>query len=461
MRIIVIVSDTYRYDNLDNPGKTTPNLNEFAGTSSFFSNCYVSSFPTIPHRNDLMTGRYSFPFHDWAPLRTDEITLAQLLYKNRYFTQLIADTPHLVKRGYNYDIGFVGYHWERGQEGDIPFTRYNHEIKSVIPADKTRGAADPFFPEKAIVDLHRWTNWWWKGEEDRFAPRTAKKAMDWLENNHKCRDFLLWVDFFDPHEPWDPPEDLVRLYDPDYKGIPMMHPNYGPADAYTPEELRNLSAHYRAEAALVDKCIGRVIRKIRELEIYDDSLIIFTSDHGMYLGEHNYTGKSNLCETGAPGPWPLYNEVTHVPLIIHLPGQKSRRDYTEIVQPPDIMPTILDISGIREKTEIHGSSLAPVFKNGKWPRKYAFSSPALKDDPENELPVTTVSDTEWTLIAGGRKGQKPRLFNLREDPAQEHDVLEKNSKKAGEMAAALVKFLESLDTENTKIEALKKRLPPA
>ena len=86
--------------------------------------------------------------------------------------------------------------------------------------------------------------------------------MEWLEENYLYEPFLLWVDFFDPHEPWDPPEYMVRKYDPDYTGTPMLHPNYGKADDYTPEELRNLRAHYCAESELVDRWVGRIIENL-------------------------------------------------------------------------------------------------------------------------------------------------------------------------------------------------------
>ena len=84
-------------------------------------------------------------------------------------------------------------------------------------------------------------------------------GTEWLDENYKFSPLFLWVDSFDPHEPWDPPEDMVRKYDPDYTGTPMIHPNYGKADDYTQEELRNLRAHYCAEAELVDRWVGRIL----------------------------------------------------------------------------------------------------------------------------------------------------------------------------------------------------------
>ena len=109
-----------------------------------------------------------------------------------------------------------------------------------------------------MVNQHRWTNRYYRYETDVFSSRTASTTVRWLEENSEADPFFLWVDFFDPHEPWDPPEYLVRRYDPDYNGPPMMHPNYGPSSAYMPEELHNLWAHYAAEAEMVDRHIGQV-----------------------------------------------------------------------------------------------------------------------------------------------------------------------------------------------------------
>ena len=76
-----------------------------------------------------------------------------------------------------------------------------------------------------------------------FLFGTSELAVEWLEENYQTSPFFLWVDFFDPHEPWDPPEYMVKKYDAEYDGVPMLHPNYGKASDYTPEELRNLRAH--------------------------------------------------------------------------------------------------------------------------------------------------------------------------------------------------------------------------
>lgn len=460
MKIVCLISDTFRYDHLSCVGNKarTPELDKFAEDSTFFERCYLSSFPTIPAREDFFTGCFSAPFHGWEPLKDDEIILPEILERHGYINQLICDTPHLLKRGYNYFRGFHAYHWIRGQEGDIYLTRFNYPIEEVMPDDKTR-ELDRILGHK-LVDVHRWQNWWWKREEDTFVARTASLACKWIEDNYKLKDFFLWVDTFDAHEPWDAPEEIVRLYDPDYKGTPMLHPNYGPASLYTEEELRNLQAHYAAEITLVSRWLGKVIQKLKDVGIYDETLIIFTTDHGMYIGEHNRTGKSNICKVDSRGPWPLYEEITHIPLMIRLPGGEGKGRVNELVQQVDLFPTILDIAGIKEKLNFHGMSLLPLIKNEQiqWKRRYAFSIyAAFGGESEGGVHWSTVRDKEWSFLTGGRVEDSEELYNLEEDPVEEKNLISQYRDIASRMKDAFIEFLRSIGTDEAKIKKIEKR----
>ena len=97
------------------PRVRTPNLDRFAETAFVFEDCYAASFPTVPARADLMTGRYTFAYLPWGALPQEEITLAGLLSAAGYRTAMIADTPFLARRGYGQDRGFHEYNYVRGQ----------------------------------------------------------------------------------------------------------------------------------------------------------------------------------------------------------------------------------------------------------------------------------------------------------------------------------------------------------
>ncbi|MEC9379255.1 MAG: sulfatase, partial [Candidatus Latescibacterota bacterium] len=311
MNVIVLVSDTFRYDYLGCNGNDwigTEALDCFAERATCFDRHYLSSFPTIPNRTDLFTGRYSFPFHGWQPLDRTVPVLSTLFGAAGYSSQLICDTPHLMSRDHHFDRDFHGAQWIRGQEGDRPLLKGNLPPRHRIPKSKTRVDANMRHTKWGnLATLHSHTNRDWAWEEDRFCVRTARTASRWLEENHDASPFLLWIDFFDVHEPWDPPEYLVARYDvrSRYDGPPMIHPNYGPASNYSRRELANLKAHYAAEAFLVNKWIGYLLDKVDDLGLFEDTVIAFTSDHGMFLGEHNRTGKSNI-DRADDRIWPLY-----------------------------------------------------------------------------------------------------------------------------------------------------------
>ena len=456
MNVIVLVSDTFRYDYLGCNGNDwigTEALDRFAERSVCFDRHYLSSFPTIPNRTDLFTGRYSFPFHGWQPLDPGIPVLSTVFGAAGYHTQLICDTPHLMSRTHHFDRGFDGAYWIRGQEGDTPLLKGDLPPRVTIPSAKTRvdeRMRDTRFGN--LATMHTWTNRDWAWEEDRFCARTARTASRWLEENHSAKPFLLWVDFFDVHEPWDPPEYLVDRYDRGgaYDGPPMIHPNYGPASAYTKRELVNLQAHYAAEAYLVNKWIGYLLQKVEELRLFDDTIVVFTSDHGMFLGEHDRTGKSNI-HRDDERIWPLYEELTHIPLMIAVPGVRGGRRAQGLTQSVDLLPTLLDLANVDAGgLEMHGHALTPLLqgKAAGWPRRHAFSSTFLRNGGP------TVTDRRWTYLAYGERGGKPELYDRRSDPAQKRNLLRKEPAVARRLEKALARFLHEVGTPEENYDLL-------
>jgi len=505
MRIILIVADTFRYDHIGSNNLArinTPEVDQFIQDSVFFEGAYAGSFPTVPHRFDMMTGTFGFPYRGWEPIGPKDITIGEILLDYGYATQLITDAANLLRRDLNYDRGYLGYYLTRGQERDIYFTKMNEPLRHVIPAEKARHTF--YFGDHPTVDLTQWINSHWRWEEDRFAPQTAQLSAQWIEANYKEENFFLHVDFFDPHEPWDPPPFFVEKYaDPNYKGTPMIMPNYGRADIFTPEEIDNMFAHYKAEVELVSKWIGYLIRKIKDVGIYDDSLIIFTSDHGIYIGEHNRTGKINISKDDPRGPWPLYEEVSHVPLAIKMPGQEFKgKRIAEITQPTDILPTVLDIAGIDQTKklpgnshlpdrevmmenpgmiqgrehgipELDGKSVVPLMRDdtGDWIRDYAFTTrrvasfaeggmAGLSASEEDKLTLlwVTITGKQHALLLGGKMDDSPELYDLKNDPRQQQNIYSENKQLAGEMAESLFEFCEKKNIAADTIEAYRSRL---
>ncbi|MEM2323860.1 MAG: sulfatase, partial [Candidatus Bathyarchaeia archaeon] len=377
--IILIVSDTFRYDLLhrrfqvkDGVVANLDRVERFSLDSIEFTRAYHASFPTVPNRADLLTGRYTFTYFDWAPLPRDWVTLPIILRKAGYTCMMIADTPHILKDGYNFDRGFDGWIWIRGQEND----RYKTsplDVKLPCSPWKLRSV------ETTIQHIRN--NYGRRYEEDWIPAKTALEAVRWLEENYNRR-FFLYVDFFDPHEPWDPPRWYVDMYDPGYEGEEVIYPAYGPCGYLTDKELTHIRAMYAGEATLVDRWVGFLLDKIEELGLLDDTTIIFTSDHGFYLGEHNLIGKS-IIMGGYHGLAPLYEEVAHIPLLIRFAdklGLDGGIKIDALVQTPDITATILELAGIEGKSymDIQGESLLPIVRGERRViRDIAVSTPSL------------------------------------------------------------------------------------
>jgi len=223
----------------------------------------------------------------------------------------------------------------------------------------------------------------------------------------------------------------------------MIHPNYGYSSDYTPEELRNLWAHYAAESELVDRYIGRILQKIDDLHLWDETIVVVTSDHGTSIGEHERTGKSNINKRD-DRYWPIYPEIGHVPFLIGGGDIKKGESLDLIAQPIDILPTLCDLAGVKvnPRQEFQGRSFAKaLIGDASSHRKYAVSGSYI---PGNRLPrkaTTPFLITErWGYTPVGRDG-KPELYELSRDPLAENDVSEDNPDVVKELHDLFIEHL--------------------
>ena len=446
MNFIYINSDTLRRDHLGCYGNEwihTPSIDSFAGESVVFDRAYTGSFPTVPNRRDVLTGRYTFTYTDWAVLSWGEIVLPQVLGKAGYTSYMVLDTPHIIANGFGYDRGFSGWKWIRGQEGDR-FKTDPLEVKLPCAVGKLRGADRTTSQYLRNVADRR-------SEADYFAPMTMAEACKWLDANHTRDKFLLYVDTFDPHEPWDPPKKYVDMYDPGYSGEEVIYPLYAPCDFLTDSELAHVKALYAGEVSMVDAWVGKLLAKIEELGLFDNTLVIFTTDHGFYFGEHGQIGKLGM----------LYEEVNHIPLMMRMPGIKPGRR-SQFVQPCDHMPTILDLAGVERPETVQGKSLVEVLKGGTEPvRDFVITSSAVVHPPVSDKPITlnasnwgdyayklktsTIVTDEWTLITAAGD-MRSELYHNADDPHQTNNVIEGNKAAAEQLHAKYISLLESLGT---------------
>lgn len=235
MNLILIMSDSLRPDCLGVCGKykiKTPNIDRLAKQSFIFENAIAESPITVPARTAISTGKYTFTNRYWSPLKETDITLPEILNQNGYQTAIIGDTPPAMDSKYNFSTRFKFFQWIRGQWSDIEYKGLGREMKEkdrLIP-NNILEAEVPMYEIylKNLKELRE--------KNDSFPGRVTRSAIKWLKEHRKER-FFLWVDYFDPHEPWDPPSPYDKMYDPAYDGPFYPIPPGPEFTGYTQREL--------------------------------------------------------------------------------------------------------------------------------------------------------------------------------------------------------------------------------
>jgi len=350
MKTILILCDTVNRRMLDiyNSNQTdtaiTPNLNRLAQRGIVFDNHWCGSAPCMPARKDIMTGRLNFLEKPWGAIEPYEQTLQSVLKDKNVHTMMFSDHSHyVIPGGENYTKDFTAWEVIRGQEGDPWCVTPNQE--GIRKENKPAGFKGEY-SESEEANRQRL-----KKEEDYPSVKTMTQAAKWLDANHKADNFMLWAEAFDPHEPYDVPQKYLDLYEKDYTGLDVKHPDYQP-NIFSKEETDHLRNRCKALMTMTDRHIGEILDVVDTHNMWEDTMIIFTTDHGFHLGEHGYMAKNYM----AP-----YNEVFHIPLIVYKPGCESGRSQA-LTQNIDIMPTMLEYFKVDKKLHypLHGKSLIPV-----------------------------------------------------------------------------------------------------
>ena len=437
MNVILIISDTVRHDYCGCYGNTwvqTPNIDALASESAIMESFFSASFPTGPMRKDVHSGRFTFAYTNWQEPRVKgEIVLSETLGEVGYRTASIGDTGNSKQLN----------------------ARFGHEETLSSSASKIYEIPDdvelPADPRKLRIPMKRIQNiaknaLRWDGEEDRRVARTMRSAHRWLEEqNGNETPFFLFVDTFDPHEPWDQPRYYPDLYDPDYAGDELMEPAYEPAEYATQSEIEHMRCMYAGKLTMVDRWIGYLLDGLKRMRFADDTAVIFTSDHGFYHGEHNLIGKVLLDREGAIcGRWPLYSTISHAPLLIKLPGVTDGQRYDSFCQPPDITPTILELMNAPIASRIQGQSLLPLIRGEqKSVRDFAISSLTYVQDAEVRCP-TSFRTKDFLYIYGGDEWAS-ELYDLQNDPSESQNIIHSRPDKAKQLHQRYLDFLEDID----------------
>jgi len=345
-RVVVVLLDSLNRHMLGAYGGTefaTPNLDRFAARAVRFDRHYAGSLPCMPARHDILCGALDFLWKPWGSIELWEDAVTVPLRAAGVVTKLVTDHPHLFEvGGENYHSDFNAWDYQRGHESDPWKTR---------PDPSWLGAPSFGRPRMPYDD----SRGYFRDEADFPGPRTMAAAAEWLENDAPHHDrFLLFVDEFDPHEPFDTPEPYASMYDDGWEGAHLIWPPYmrGAVEkgVLSPEEARQIRAQYGAKLTMIDAWFGRLLDVMDAAQLWDSTAVVVTTDHGHYLGEKDVWGKPQV---------PIYEPLGHIPLLIAWPGVAagSRDALTTSV---DINATVCAAFGVEPRQQTHGRSLVPV-----------------------------------------------------------------------------------------------------
>ena len=475
MNVIVVVCNSLHLGFLGPYGNSwieTPHLDRLAAEGVVFDYHFPENLTTLPTRRSWWTGRYGFPDPEqgWTPLRPDEAILPDLLWNQGVRSALISDVPLLRDAGQGYGRGFDDVIWVRGQGYD-PFVPPGDPRAKKVRVEDEPGLR---LPSEDDPDFHLWKERWEQFlrnrkvlrtdvEENTGVARTVRAAIDWLERRGNEPDpFVLWLDLFSPHGPWDPPQpyrdqyatadpdefeagdegDLVEEEDEEDLSLEEVAvlidvPAGAIGDVIDETELLRLRRTYAGTVTLVDRWLGELFQALKRMGRMDDTLLVFTSDQGEPLGEHGYVRRFR--------PW-LYEELIHTPLIVRMPGGRfGGMRHQALVQTVDLLPTILSALGLPPDPKVHGHDLLPLIRGERTKvRDYA----CLGMDVE-EFAIRTHL---WHLIVPIENDpddppRRAELYRKPEDRWDQNDVIESYPEVAEHLELTLRRFVEAAERD--------------
>jgi arylsulfatase A-like enzyme len=420
--VVLIVIDSLRADHLrcyGALGMRTPNLDELARGGVRFRRVFPEGMPTMPARRAIMSGRRAYPFRDWQPwagmakrpgwqpTQPGAETLITALRQAGWWTSYVTDNPFL---GYTRVLEpfrrtpdrFVRIEGQRG----------HRRPRSLVPrADALRRLPPgPLRTESRINSIQQYlaNNGQGRNELEQPASRVFRSAAKLLPTAKRQGRFLMVVDCFDPHEPWTPPRRYLDMYgDPDYRGYEVADIGYTHASNYLSDRhVARLQTTYKACVTMTDHWLGAFLDRLWGLGLDDSTAIMLTSDHGVLLGEHGWTGKGSTL---------LHPELIHVPMLLREPGGAGAGTTSEwFASTHDVAPTLTSLAGVPRPSSFEGADLSPIL-SGSEPgedRRYAVGGYGNG---------SYVRDRDWGYIVKN-DGTEERLYDLRSDRGERRNV---------------------------------------
>ncbi len=440
--LLFLFTDDQRFDTigaLGNPHIQTPHMDSLARSGTSFSQAYImgshSGAVCMPSRAMLLTGRSLFRLQERGGVIPEDHAMLPEVFRNVQggYTTFGTGKWHngrpafarCFSDGAGIFFGGMSDHW------NVPV--YDFDPEGAYAA-RTPVIAEPFSSNQV---QHRGYQHIVDGKHSSVLFSDA--AVSFLERRRGGSPFLLYVSYTAPHDPRTMPQEFLDLYDPD--SIPLPE-NFLPEHPFdngelkvrdellagfprSESEVRRHIAEYYACITHLDAQIGRVLEALRRSGQYEKTIIVFTGDNGLALGQHGLMGKQSL-----------YEHSIHVPLILCGPGIPAGVQREALCYLNDVFPTVCDLTGLQSPSGIWGQSLLPVLQgvgdSGRDALVYAYK------DLQRAL-----RSGRWKLILYNVNGrQTVQLFDLKTDPWETINLAE--LPEHGERVGALTRRLQAL-----------------
>ncbi|MSU88026.1 sulfatase-like hydrolase/transferase [Rhodobacteraceae bacterium 2CG4] len=363
MKTVLILFDSLNRHVLGPYGGTavpTPNFDRLAARSATFEQHHVGSMPCMPARRDLLTGRMSFLHRSWGPVEPFDVTFPEVLSREKgVYSHFVTDHFHYWEDGgATYHNRYDSYEFFRGQEGD----RWQGvvapdwaRLDATYDASQVSRTARSYKRHNVVNRDHI------RDETDHPTFKVFEAGVDFIERNRTADNWFLQIETFAPHEPFVAPERFRDAFSTGREGRVLDWPDYGPSDRPEADQAE-LRANYHAAVAMCDEMLGRVLDIFDRDDLWKDTALIVTTDHGFLLGEHDLWAKNRMT---------LYKEIANIPLFIHDPRQPGATGMRVdgLSQTPDLGATILDLHDARPPARMCAPSLLPMLAGAPSPHE--------------------------------------------------------------------------------------------
>jgi choline-sulfatase len=417
------------------PNAFTPNMDRLAKGGARFTNAFTPTPVCSPSRASLMTGRYGseLGITDWIHPQNDKglgldarfPTWPQLLANTGYQTGLIGkwhlgDLPeqHPTRRGYQSFTGFLG--------GGTP------PQNPVLEKDGVTAKREGY-----IVDL------------------VTEEALEWIEKRDPNKPFALSVHFREPHAAYLPvrEEDWNRVKDLDIQSPSPVYPGTDVA------KVKKLMREYLASVAAIDRNLGRILDQLDALNLTENTLVVYTSDHGYNMGHHGIWHKGNghwiLLPEALPqasanipkGQRPnMFDTSLKVPMLVRWPGHiPAGGENRHVISHLDWLPTLSELAGasVPKVAVLRGRSIVPLFANPAEPARPADFYAEYSTRHQSRTHMRVYRTADWKLVRDFLNPGRDELFHLSSDPGEHTNLIRSEEPAVREAKASLEKAIEA------------------